>query len=330
MNEIDHIILNFLNGEASKEELERLEKWIDQSPQNDEAFRKMIDYWQPGSNEKIADRVWNQILEKKIFESELSGTTSSDFAKSRPLFYQFRFQLVAAVILLFSAVSFWGYSYLFSSKITEKTAFGEKKEVTLPDQTKIILNANSQLSYSKDFSREVWLEGEAFFSVSPRYETRETFWVHTKDLSIKVLGTSFNVHRHQEKTEVFLEEGKIELNLQGKSNEDSLTNLVMNPGELLIYSAKKGGEFDKKLSASQAHTSWKNGAAIMVNTPLKDILIKMEEIYGVKINIKDQEALDHKYTVAVPIEDLDIAVEALENILNTKLDIRKDNEFFIE
>ena len=62
----------------------------------------------------------------------------------------------------------------------------------------------------------------------------------------------------------------------------------------------------------------------------KEVIEKMEEIYGVKINIKDQEILNHEYTIAVPIENLEIAIEALENILNIKVDIKKDNEFFVE
>lgn len=327
MNEIDHIILNLLNGETNQAELSRLEEWVNQSPENDQVLQKIIDYYKDHSGGEISDRVWNRVREKEEARPELISSDHS--GEPRSFFRQFRFQLVAVFVLLFSAISFWGFSYLFPSKIIEKTAFGEKKEILLPDQTRIILNANSRISYSKDFSREVWLEGEAFFSVAPRYETQERFWVHTKDLSIKVLGTSFNVHHFHEKTEVYLEEGKIELNLQGKSERDTMGNLVMNPGELLVY-AKDGSVFDKKSALSQAHTSWKDGAAIMINTPLREILIKMEEIYGVKINIKDQEILNHEYTIAVPIENLEIAIEALENILNIKVDIKKDNEFFVE
>jgi transmembrane sensor len=327
MNDIDHIITSVLNQEASHEELTQLEDWVNISPENDQTFRRLLDLWYENQQQKPVHQIGKRVLEKLGDNDDNQPITSSE-KKRRPFFFRFKFQLVAIFLVLFSAVSLWGFFRFFPEKITLKTAYGEQKEILLPDSTEIILNANSQITFRRNFSREVWLEGEAFFSVSPRYESREIFWVHTKDLSVKVLGTTFNVNSFQEKTQVYLEEGKIKLNLQGETLIEK--EVLLSPGELLIYSAKSGGKFNKKLSQAKTHTSWKDGAAILENVPLGEILTRMQEIYGVKFKVKNENFLKHRYTIAIPTENLDISVEALKSILRSDTIIRKDNVFIID
>ena len=72
--------------------------------------------------------------------------------------------------------------------------YGKRSEITLADGTHIWLNSGSQLSYPSKFnadSREVYLSGEAFFDVKANPD--RPFYVITRDVRIKVLGTSFNV-----------------------------------------------------------------------------------------------------------------------------------------
>lgn len=88
---------------------------------------------------------------------------------------------IAASVTLIVATSVW---YLATSAANEssneyKTGFAKTKKITLPDGSKVILNANSALKLSADWSktgdRQVWLDGEAYFEV-------EKSWPHTKNL----------------------------------------------------------------------------------------------------------------------------------------------------
>ena len=110
--------------------------------------------------------------------------------KLRKINFSLKYQLSAAA----SIIVLIGLFYLFNlnKQITCITQLGEMKEYVLPDQSKVILNADSKLTYKKGFwnsSREVYLTGEAIFEV----KKGSLFTVNTNKGNVRVLGTSFNV-----------------------------------------------------------------------------------------------------------------------------------------
>ena len=84
--------------------------------------------------------------------------------------------------------------------------------IKLPDGSLVQLNANSTLSFDTQWDasadRCVWLNGEAFFEVEKKPETKQKFKVITADLTVEVLGTEFNINSHHQQTRVFLQEGE--------------------------------------------------------------------------------------------------------------------------
>lgn len=114
-----------------------------------------------------------------------------------------------------------------------ETGYGERMEVVLDDGTTVNLNADSKLTWDRNWEkkglRQAKLEGEAYFNVSHvgsidqmafRDENmisdssfRIPFEVLTSDVTIRVLGTAFNTIRRRGKTEVYLEKGVVELSL---------------------------------------------------------------------------------------------------------------------
>ena len=97
---------------------------------------------------------------------------------------------------------------------TLHTAFGQRKELTLPDGSKIILNANSTLKYPAEWNagtpRRFELAGEASFEVVDRPEgLQDDFIVYTEDGFVSVLGTQFVVAERGAGTRVVLGEGKV-------------------------------------------------------------------------------------------------------------------------
>ena len=124
---------------------------------------------------------------------------------------------IAASVVLVVASGVW---YLATHNVEGssnlyKTGFAKTKKITLPDGSKVTLNANSELKLSSNWGdkgdRQVWLEGEAYFEVEKKLATHQKFIVHTKDIDVEVLGTKFNVNTRHEKAIVSLEEGKIKL-----------------------------------------------------------------------------------------------------------------------
>ncbi|MEO5603171.1 MAG: FecR domain-containing protein, partial [Cyclobacteriaceae bacterium] len=118
----------------------------------------------------------------------------------------------------------------------QKTPKGKQQRIVLQDGTQVWLNANSVLKYEKDFSgqatREVHLEGEAFFDVT--HNENKPFIVRTSGLAISVLGTSFNVRSYAEDhvVETTLVQGKVTI----ASGSKDIQRVTLLPNQQALFS----------------------------------------------------------------------------------------------
>ncbi len=162
--------------------------------------------------------------------------------------------------------------------------YGKRTDIVLADGTHIWLNSGSQLSYPNEFgadSREVYLSGEAFFNVKSNPD--KPFYVITRDIKVKVFGTSFNVSSYDEdKTlETVLVEGKI----AAGRNKLFAKSYDMVPGERLTYD-KKNEELNTDEVDVRMYSSWVNGYLIFENVPIAGIFKKLERYYNKKIKVE--------------------------------------------
>ena len=163
--------------------------------------------------------------------------------------------------------------------------YGKRSDIILADGTHIWLNSGSQLSYPSEFktdSREVYLSGEALFDVNAN--PKKPFYVITKNIKIKVLGTIFNVSSYDEDNTVqtALLRGKV------TAGENKLFASTVNlaPGELLTYSKKNSTLLKEKVDV-KSYASWVNGYLIFINVPITEVFMKLERYYNQDIKIED-------------------------------------------
>jgi transmembrane sensor len=142
----------------------------------------------------------------------------------------------------------------FRNKVTEvyseiiSTPNQVINEYILPDGSVVALNSNSKLVFPKQFkgdTREVTIEGEAFFDVKPNAE--KPFIINAGNAQVKVVGTSFNVcaYPETETVEVVVETGKVQV--ISKNNE-----LTARLNEVFLVPGEKGTLFNK------SSAFWKN------------------------------------------------------------------------
>lgn len=228
---------------------------------------------------------------------------------------------VAASFLLLISVGSW-FFYGDFMKVTHKTSFGEVLELKLNDGTLVTLNSNSTISYKKNNAREVWLKGEAFFNVSKKRASNAKFWVKTKDLTVEVFGTQFNVNSQKSKTKVFLEEGSVKLSLNNGSSKN------MMPGNYIEYSSNsKKIIVDDHLNSGYEQVAWKNGKLVFLNSTLFDALEKVSETYGVDFDFIDEETKQILITGTVPTTNLEICLNAVKK--SADITIKEDNNKLI-
>lgn len=226
---------------------------------------------------------------------------------------------IAAAILFVVGIIMGYQHFTYTDNVTQTTTgFGEWKSLTLPDGSVVILNANSSISYAENWKKEtrnVKLEGEAFFKIA-KDEAGTTFTVSTKDIGIVVLGTTFNVHTRGDKTNVFLEEGKVKLKMD-------YSEKLLSPGDFVSYSSSQKTITSYHKSLSESHTSWKDGSLIMTERRVEDIFEKIEEIYGYEVKTLDNNLLSEVKTIAIPMDRIEIAIPILEKVLNVNIEINE-------
>jgi len=165
--------------------------------------------------------------------------------------------------------------------------YGKTSEVLLPDRTKVYLNAGSRLIYPENFSgetRKVYLVGEAFFEV--KHDVNHPFIVMVGDLSIKVLGTRFNVSAYPADNviETVLSEGKVSLGQNNAGFFDKATDLV--PDQMASFD-KTTKKTNVKTVDSNDYTLWTEGILKFESTDLNRILKQVERFYNIRFHFSD-------------------------------------------
>ncbi|SDL33319.1 ferric-dicitrate binding protein FerR, regulates iron transport through sigma-19 [Catalinimonas alkaloidigena] len=224
---------------------------------------------------------------------------------------RFPYAAAAAIALLMAVAVGYGWLY-YPSQEQYATAYGETRSFTLPDQSVVTLNANSTLRFAPSWevgqAREVWLDGEAYFSVQKQSSSSGAvkFVVHTPDLDVEVLGTQFNVAQRASKTQVVLEEGSIRVDLRA----DTSANILMQPGDLVEYSAESH-QLTHKVVETSPYVVWKENKLILNNKTIREIAELIQTTYGFTVEIQDSSIADLKLSGTIRSDNVDLILDAL-------------------
>src|SRR5690606_33592322 len=173
------------------------------------------------------------------------------------------------------------------------TPIGGEYSIRLSDGTKVRLNADSKLKYPVSFdgekTREVELEGEAYFEVAKDKDKNKNVQlvVKSKGQTLEVLGTEFNLNTFRNKVITTLVEGSVRVSMDNKSPNQYH---ILKPNEQLVYH-----DHSKKLEIAQIDTyyvtAWRTGDFAFDNVPLQDVMEDIARWYGVdveyKVNVED-------------------------------------------
>lgn len=233
-----------------------------------------------------------------------------------------RWSIAAGILMLIATGLYW-WNLTSAEVIEYTTGYGERQKIELPDGSQVEMNANSRLVWDANWERtgvrSVTLDGEAYFDVV-KNEARK-FQVSTGELQVHVLGTSFNVFSRRGATEVYLLEGKVELQM-----EQSAEQLTMAPGDKIEYN-----KTEHKLKRSEKQTlysaaAWKTGVISYQKVTLQEIIPELGDIYGIQLVCDDPGLNEKIMDVGVPYMDWNATKESLE--LAMKVVIEQEGEFF--
>jgi ferric-dicitrate binding protein FerR (iron transport regulator) len=317
------LIVRHLDKELSIEELKDLFEWIEKDEQHFLYYLELKDIWYTGellySGEDVAEKALIRFREKY----HLNETLRVRSAKMIRISTQ-----VAATILMAFLLSLswhWLSTDRGSASNPEKGSVqilipkGQKGQLTLNDGTRIWLNSNSILRYPADFGRDarkIVLDGEAYLEVAK--DPAHPFILETSSVTLKVLGTRFNVkcYSKENTVETTLIEGSLEI-LPANTGVRRMKKVTLKPNEKAIYLKpnnqisiaeldipdKKENKPSRRIQKSsmsitqiESIISWKDNYLIFRDESFEQITNKMDSWYGVEIRIEDEKLKNYRFT----------------------------------
>lgn len=277
-----------------------------------------FNYYQ--ASQQDFQEVWVEIEIKRKRSSD--AVSAHQQVKSRSM-HRLWLKVAASVSILAMLLYLLTYPWHYETYVT---AYGERKTIILPDETELVMNANSSLKFDKQWKehqrRQVWLEGEAFFHVNKVKSADDKnlpFLVHTGELAVEVLGTEFNVHARRGETKVVLNSGKVKLNLE-KQQEDEI---YMSPGEMVEVSENNPSIIRKQVKPEE-HTSWRNNWLVFEAATLAEVKEILEDQYGYKVIIEKENLVERKFKGRFPLDKIDLMLQAIEASLD--IEVKRDHK----
>jgi transmembrane sensor len=258
--------------------------------------------------------LWNKIRG----HNEDVVAPSNGFFGNRIVWYS----SAASILVLAISSFFWTPP---PTGVEYRTAFGETKIVTLPDSSTVILNSNSLLRLKSPWKsttpREVWLDGEAFFSVIHKKNNQPFKVKPGEDVAIEVLGTTFNVY-HREETKIVLNSGRIQLSLP---DVEAGEKIMMKPGELVEYDEKK---FVKRQVDPKVYTAWTEKNLLLNRTSLRELLHMIKDNYGIDVEVKES-LLDQTISGSMPVTDSNGLLHQIAKAFQLKV-VSEENKVYMK
>ncbi len=291
----------YLSNECSEEENKTVETWLASNPENKQLMKLMETVWQveeiPVQSSDIK-RLWDEVAEKSGISAAMEDPMdiAEGKIKSLPYIQSRVFQILryAAILLIITLLPYFIYNgFSIPSWIQSKPELiivnvkkGDRQQIRLSDGSTIVLDAGSTLKYPERFdndNREVFLNGEGFFEVTPNPE--KPFFVHAGDALVQVLGTKFNVRAWQKykRVQVAVAGGKVSLNSVNGAIKDEV---ILTSGLSSIV-PENGMPSQPQMIDIEKHLGWMHNEVIFDNTPLHVILFQLERWYDLQFELAD-------------------------------------------
>lgn len=318
-----HTVIRFFNQECSPEERLRVMSWVNESKEHAEQFFRWEEYYHLGKSHAVSDATIRK-AEKQLFQRIHAEQERTRLV--RTLNTWVKYAAVFVLLLTFAGLTTWYFTSVSQdSWITAQTQAGEKIEITLPDNTKVWLNENSQLKYPPKFKknkRSIRLSGEAYFEVTK--DKHKPFTVQGQDMSVQVLGTKFNFRNAPSCriAEASLIEGEVKV--KGNRDEGSIT---LSPGQKVELNTmtKQMKVFDTDAAIDAV---WHNNLIPFKNADLFHIAAVLEKVYKIHFILSPDIDRSTTYSGVIKRKDsIEDVLKLLQNTIGLQYKVHKGNIF---
>jgi len=296
------LVTRKLAGAATSAELAELDTLLEQYPALKERYHHLHHYFEDPLHLSAEDT--EQALQRtlsKIKSPQTGIIVRADLIK-RTGRWKWAAAAAAAIVLIGGAFWFLSNSHNTSDNGKEqwvKRSNGKatRSFVELADGSKIWLNAQSVLTYPERFrgdSREIYLEGEAFFDVATN--AKRPFIVHLKKGTIKVLGTSFNIRAYEnEPVQTAVVTGKVAFIPRYEGTRKISDTILVTPDVKVTYTASSGTLIKGNTIGSE-DKAWTEGRLIFRNATLEEIGASLQRNFNKQVEFEANAPKQYRLT----------------------------------
>ncbi len=193
-------------------------------------------------------------------------------------------RLAVGVVLVAIVVGGSVFFFTRMSLSEFRTGRGQQITVFLRDSSEVMLNHNSEFTFRQgvfDNARYGTLSGEAYFKVR---RTGEPFTIETAAGTVRVVGTEFNVRARDERVEVAVSQGSVEVSSRVSGRDSSI---LLTRGEITVCPVGGFPESPHPIRFAQ-YPGWIHGKLLFYQTPVPTVCKELENLYGVTIRLEGE------------------------------------------
>lgn len=313
--------MKHLLGEASPEEEQAVNEWMNENAANEEYYSQLKKIWD--NSRKLAvestldvNKAWERFQNRVAIQN-----ASPKILKPS----RFSWMRIAASVILIAGLGIVAYFMINNNGSKEMIAqTGQNVLVdTLPDGSVITLNKRSAITYPSKFkgnSRAIALKGEAFFNVAP--DKKKPFIISVNDVQVTVVGTSFNIKSENGITEVVVETGIVQVTKPGKTVE-------LIAGEKIVISPNDSSAVKEKVT-DKLYNYYRSKEFVCDDTPLWKLVQVVNEAYNARIIIGSRELGDKRLTTTFNNESLDQVLEVIHLTFDITIVKKEDGQIILQ
>lgn len=297
------LLLKYANGAATPEEKVLVDHWYELLYDNSVPTLKQDEL------HSIEQEMWMYIEKEGALSGDPSIAVPMDGYKRRKRLYY----ISAAAVVVALAVTVWSLLYTPPKAFSYEQSRNQNhlqesinntsapQQVSLSDGSYVILQPASKIAYSQfdSATREVYLEGEAFFQVTK--DPKRPFFVYTNELVTKVLGTSFDVQAfpHDNTIKVLVHTGKVTVYQRRKDEKEQQlarsNAAIITPNQQVLFNRQQLSIIKSISAQPQAvntSTDKSKDQLLFIDTPASDVFMNIQRSYGISI-VYDEELMSH-------------------------------------
>jgi transmembrane sensor len=308
-NQAIHWFVRLHSGDCTETERRQFFEWLTRDDTHRREYQRVAAMWT--EMDGLKDTVPVAPAEGQCFvEVRLPQDSPHHGSLRRRLAPRAALAMAAVIIVVLAG------TWLWTKPAVYQTAKGERKTVTLFDDSSIALNTDTAVSAQVlPWRRTVTMDhGEALFTIAP--DANRPFTVAAGAGTIQVLGTIFNVYKKTDQVVVTVLEGTVQITTDtGEDNhKGKRESRIITQGQQLAYT-ETGNLMPIKLVHVNTSAAWREGKMIFDETRLTEVLAKVSRYHTVELRLADPKLSELKVSGVFQSENLDGLLHTITQIL---------------